>query len=54
MDRTPGQRHFVNLQKYKEYYMGKHGITHQDMKISIEKRQIQQEKYAEKNRQKLV
>jgi len=54
MDHTPGQRQFVNLKKYKEYYMGKHGITYQEMEILIQKRKIQQEKYAQKNRQELV
>ena len=54
MDHTPGQRQFVNLKKYKEYQMGKYGITQQEMEQLIEKRQIQQQKYAEKNRRELV
>ncbi|NEP44222.1 MAG: alpha-D-ribose 1-methylphosphonate 5-triphosphate diphosphatase, partial [Okeania sp. SIO2H7] len=27
MDHTPGQRQFVSVEKYKEYYMGKYGIS---------------------------
>ncbi len=54
MDHTPGQRQFVRIDKFKEYYMGKHGITAAQMDEFIELRQQEQQKYALKNRQALV
>jgi len=54
MDHTPGQRQFVRIDKFKEYYMGKHGITPEQMEEFIEFRQQEQQKYAPKNRQALV
>lgn len=54
MDHTPGQRQFVRIEKFKEYYMGKHGITPAQMEEFIELRQQEQQKYAPKNRQALV
>jgi len=30
MDHTPGQRQFVKLEKYQQYYMGKHGISKEE------------------------
>lgn len=54
MDHTPGQRQFVKVEKYKEYYMGKHGISHQQMELFIKERQLQQQQYASENRQALV
>ncbi|MGF1482178.1 MAG: phosphonate metabolism protein PhnM [Cyanophyceae cyanobacterium] len=54
MDHTPGQRQFVKLEKYKEYYMGKHGVSQEQMELFIEERQLHQQQYAPKNRQALV
>jgi len=54
MDHTPGQRQFVRIDKFKEYYMGKHGITSAQMEEFIKLRQIEQQKYAPKNRRALV
>ncbi|WP_228059847.1 phosphonate metabolism protein PhnM [Plectonema radiosum] len=54
MDHTPGQRQFVRIDKFKEYYMGKHGITSAQMEEFIEFRQQEQKKYASKNRRALV
>ncbi|NJO57806.1 MAG: phosphonate metabolism protein PhnM [Richelia sp. RM2_1_2] len=54
MDHTPGQRQFVRIEKFKEYYMGKHGITSAQMEEFIKLRQIEQQKYAPKNRKALV
>lgn len=31
MDHTPGQRQFVNLDKHREYYQGKHGLNNAEM-----------------------
>lgn len=54
MDHTPGQRQFVRIDKFKEYYMGKFGITTAQMEEFIILRQQQQQKYAPKNREALV
>ncbi|MEO1375930.1 MAG: phosphonate metabolism protein PhnM [Cyanobacteria bacterium J06635_10] len=54
MDHTPGQRQFVRIDKFKEYYMGKHGISPAEMEEFIKFRQQEQKKYAPKNRQALV
>lgn len=54
MDHTPGQRQFVRIDKFKEYYMGKHGITPAQMEEFIALRQEEQQKYAPKNRQALI
>jgi alpha-D-ribose 1-methylphosphonate 5-triphosphate diphosphatase len=54
MDHTPGQRQFVSIEKYKEYYMGKHGISAAEMEEFIRSRQQNQQQYAQQNRQALV
>ncbi|QIR36049.1 phosphonate metabolism protein PhnM [Tolypothrix sp. PCC 7910] len=54
MDHTPGQRQFIRLDKFKEYYMGKHGVTADQMDEFILIRQQKQEIYAQKNRTALV
>ncbi|NEP08249.1 MAG: alpha-D-ribose 1-methylphosphonate 5-triphosphate diphosphatase, partial [Okeania sp. SIO4D6] len=54
MDHTPGQRQFVSVEKYKEYYMGKYGISETEMNKFIAHRQETQQQYAPKNRQALV
>ncbi|MGD1804384.1 phosphonate metabolism protein PhnM [Dapis sp. BLCC M126] len=54
MDHTPGQRQFVSVEKYKEYYMGKHGISEAEMNDFIIYRQETQQQYGPKNRQALV
>jgi alpha-D-ribose 1-methylphosphonate 5-triphosphate diphosphatase len=54
MDHTPGQRQFVKLDKYRQYYMGKHGVTAEEMELFIQDRQQAQRKNSDKNRQILV
>lgn len=54
MDHTPGQRQFAKIEKYKEYYMGKHGVTAEQMEGFIEARLTAQRDHAERNRQALV
>jgi alpha-D-ribose 1-methylphosphonate 5-triphosphate diphosphatase len=54
MDHTPGQRQFVRLDKFKEYYMGKHGVTAEQMEDFILTRQQKQQMYGQKNRLALV
>lgn len=54
MDHTPGQRQFIRLDKFKEYYMGKHGVKADEIDEFILIRQQRQEMYAQKNRTALV
>jgi alpha-D-ribose 1-methylphosphonate 5-triphosphate diphosphatase len=54
MDHTPGQRQFIHLDKFKEYYMGKHGVKADEIDEFILIRQQRQEMYAQKNRIALV
>ena len=54
MDHTPGQRQFVKLDKYKEYYQGKHGVTAEEMDGFIQTRLEAQQLHAVDNRRKLV
>jgi len=54
MDHTPGQRQFVKIEKYTEYYMGKYGISAEEMHRFIKVRKEKQQLYAEKNRKALV
>ena len=54
MDHTPGQRQFAKVEKYKEYYMGKHGVSAADMDRFIQGRIDNQKRHAVSNRRKLV
>jgi alpha-D-ribose 1-methylphosphonate 5-triphosphate diphosphatase len=54
MDHTPGQRQFVNIEKYKQYYTGKHGVPLSEMDAFIQRRQLEQQQYGEKNTAALV
>lgn len=54
MDHTPGQRQFAQIDKYKEYYQGKHGVTEAEMEGFIRDRIAAQQRHAEENRQNLV
>ena len=54
MDHTPGQRQFVNIQKYKKYYTGEHGVSEAKMDEFVAMRLNNQRKHAINNRQALV
>lgn len=54
MDHTPGQRQFVNIDKYKEYYQGKHGVPEAKIDEFIQMRLESQRQHAVTNRQALV
>lgn len=54
MDHTPGQRQFAKVDKYKEYYQGKHGVSDADIEDFIRDRITAQQEYAERNRHQLV
>jgi len=54
MDHTPGQRQFVELAKYREYYQGKYGLNDEEM-AAFTARQIEnQEKFSAANRDAIV
>lgn len=54
MDHTPGQRQFAQVEKYKEYYQGKHGVGADEMDGFIQARIEAQQRHAEENRRRLV
>ncbi|AFY34832.1 phosphonate metabolism protein PhnM [Calothrix sp. PCC 7507] len=54
MDHTPGQRQFIRLDKFKEYYIGKHGMSPAQIDEFVLIRQQKQQIYAQKNRKALV
>jgi alpha-D-ribose 1-methylphosphonate 5-triphosphate diphosphatase len=54
MDHTPGQRQFVKMEKYAEYYQGKYGFSDEQLEIFIKERRADQEQYSTDNRQKVV
>jgi alpha-D-ribose 1-methylphosphonate 5-triphosphate diphosphatase len=54
MDHTPGQRQFIHIDKYKEYYQGKHGVSDEEMEGFIQGRIEAQQRHAADNRRKLV
>lgn len=50
MDHTPGQRQFVKLEKYREYYQGKYHLSNDEMEAFIIKQKASAEKFSEPNR----
>jgi alpha-D-ribose 1-methylphosphonate 5-triphosphate diphosphatase len=54
MDHTPGQRQFVDIEKFKHYYMGKHGLTLQQVEMFIEDCHLRQQQYGIPNRLAVV
>ncbi|MBW4486036.1 MAG: alpha-D-ribose 1-methylphosphonate 5-triphosphate diphosphatase [Tildeniella torsiva UHER 1998/13D] len=54
MDHTPGQRQFSQVEKYKEYYQGKHGVGADEMECFIQARIEAQQRHADENRRRLV
>ncbi|PLX38263.1 MAG: phosphonate metabolism protein PhnM [Hyphomicrobiales bacterium] len=54
MDHTPGQRQFVRLDKFKEYYQGKTGMSDADLEAFIAERLEQHAKYSAVNRAAVI
>ncbi|WP_372090442.1 alpha-D-ribose 1-methylphosphonate 5-triphosphate diphosphatase [Tistrella mobilis] len=54
MDHTPGQRQFVDEAKYREYYMGKHGVSADEIGEMIVRQKRMQAEYAPANRAYVV
>lgn len=54
MDHTPGQRQFSNIEKYKEYYGGKYGLSGAQLEALMQKQMDMQQQYSASNRQAIV
>jgi len=54
MDHTPGQRQFVSLDKYREYYQGKYGYTDAEIEGFIAEQRERQERFGGPHRRRLV
>jgi alpha-D-ribose 1-methylphosphonate 5-triphosphate diphosphatase len=54
MDHTPGQRQFVDIDKFKQYYAGKHGIKPEEMEKFMQDRLDDQQRHADRSRHALV
>ncbi len=54
MDHTPGQRQFVDLDKFKQYYIGKHGVRAHEIDALIAHRRRNQEQFAATHRRRVA
>jgi alpha-D-ribose 1-methylphosphonate 5-triphosphate diphosphatase len=54
MDHSPGQRQFVKLAKYREYYQGKYQLNDTEMAQFIERQVANSRKYSHAYRQAIV
>ncbi len=54
MDHTPGQRQFVNVDKFREYYQGTAGMTSDEVERFIDERIAQQARVSRKHREDVV
>lgn len=54
MDHTPGQRQFVNAEKYREYYQGKFGMTDAEMDVFMANQIAAAEAHGARNRRAVV
>lgn len=54
MDHTPGARQFTNLDKFAEYYKGKHGMNDEQLAAMIDKRREIQSRFGPTHREQVV
>ncbi|EGU60765.1 phosphonate metabolism protein PhnM [Vibrio nigripulchritudo ATCC 27043] len=54
MDHSPGQRQFVNLQKYYEYYQGKYGLNDAEMQTYEAEQRRLSEQWSDTNRKAIA
>ncbi len=54
MDHTPGQRQFVDSEKYRTYYMGKYGLNEAEMAKFEAEQTAASEKWSDANRQQIA
>ncbi|MCE0495288.1 alpha-D-ribose 1-methylphosphonate 5-triphosphate diphosphatase [Vibrio salinus] len=53
MDHAPGQRQFVDLEKYRTYYQGKYNMTDEEMRIYEQSQIEQSERWSDHNRREI-
>jgi alpha-D-ribose 1-methylphosphonate 5-triphosphate diphosphatase len=54
MDHTPGQRQFISLERYREFYQGKYGLSDMQMTALIETRVADQARYSAAHREAIT
>ncbi|HUG58525.1 MAG TPA: alpha-D-ribose 1-methylphosphonate 5-triphosphate diphosphatase [Candidimonas sp.] len=54
MDHSPGQRQFVKMEKYREYYQGKYHLSDADMEAFIEQQLDNSRQYSDHYRRSIV
>lgn len=54
MDHTPGQRQFVQYEKYREYYQGKYHLSDEEMEAFIVRQEANGAKYSDMFRKEIV
>jgi alpha-D-ribose 1-methylphosphonate 5-triphosphate diphosphatase len=54
MDHTPGERQFVDVERYRYYYMKKYGISDDEFAEFLAARRADQEKYSARHRRAIV
>ncbi|MFA0012580.1 alpha-D-ribose 1-methylphosphonate 5-triphosphate diphosphatase [Vibrio lentus] len=54
MDHAPGQRQFVNLDKYRTYYQGKYNMTDAEMVVYEKDQVAQSERWSKQNRDEIT
>ncbi len=54
MDHTPGQRQFVDMDRYREYHTGKYGISEADLERQIDERQALHAEHAAPQRSRIT
>ena len=54
MDHTPGQRQFTRIEKFKEYYGGKTGMSKEELDVYIRDRQAAAAQWSASNRRRIV
>ncbi len=54
MDHSPGQRQFVDLDKYREYYQGKYGLNDQEMEELVQHHTEVSQKYGRAHRSEIA
>ena len=54
MDHTPGQRQFVDLDRHRQYYQGRYGLTDDEMDDYVETKRRTQEEFSGRHRSMVV
>lgn len=54
MDHSPGQRQFMDLDKYRVYYQGKYGLSHEQLEAFIVRQTANSQQYSNTHRQAVV